>query len=208
MGSTMTKSILFIPLLFAFCVLAGCGTDRPHVRDDDAQAAFAEVLDLYNDRLSIADEATALARPYLPTGSSVLSDLANARSSVAALHATPAFVDAPALFERFDVAQRQLTDAISQLMVVCESVHRLSATPRFHQLQVRLETSARRIAEARDRYDSAAQRYNASLRSFPLSLAQAVHADADKPTFPARDGSPVHRRPRSDFGALRGSLRV
>jgi LemA protein len=204
----MTKSILLIPLLFAFCALAGCGIERPHVRDDDAQAVFSEVLDLYNERLSLADEATALARPYLPPGSSALADVANARSTVAALHATPEFVDAPASFERFDVAQRQLTEAMSQLMVVCESVQRLSATPRFALLQTRLAASAGRIAVARDRYDSAARRYNASLRRFPFNLAQAVHADADKPTFSVRDGSPVHRQPRTDFGALRGSLRV
>ncbi len=204
----MTKSLLFIPLLIAFCVLAGCGTDRPHVRNDEARAAFAEVLDLYNDRLSLADEAIALARPYLSTGSSALAEVVSARSSVAALHATPEFVDAPALFARFDVAQRQLTDAMSQLMVACESEHRLSATPRFRQLQARLAMSAGRIAAARDRYDSAAQRYNASLHVFPFSLAQAIHADAGKPTFSVRDGSPVHRRPRTDFGTLRGSLRV
>jgi LemA protein len=39
-------------------------------------------------------------------------------------------------------------------------------------------------------------------------LAQVLHADQDKPTFSTPDGSPVHRRPRTDFSTLRGSLRV
>jgi LemA protein len=202
------KSILIVPILLAFLSLASCGIDPSLVRDSEARTAFSDVLDLYNERLELVDETIALARPYLPAASSTPANVANARSVVAAMHATPDFIDTPALFERYDVAQRQLTEAISQLMIVCESVHRLNAAPRFRTLQARLASSAGQIAIARDRYDNAAQRYNASLHRFPFSLAEAIHADQDKPTFSARDGSPVHRRPRTDFGALRGSLRV
>jgi LemA protein len=202
------KSILIFAILIALCALAGCGIDPSPARGDQAKAAFSDVLDLYNERLELVDEATALARPYLPADSSALTDMANARSTVTALHATPDFIDTPASFERFDIAQRQLTEAISQLMIVCESVHRLNAVPRFRTLQAQLASSAGRIAVARDRYDSAARRYNSSLHRFPSNLAEAIHAGQDKPTFSVRDGSPVHRRPRTDFGALRGSPRV
>jgi LemA protein len=172
------------------------------------KAAFSDVLDLYAARVELVDEATTLARSYLPAGSSTLADVADARAAIAALHPTPALVDEPALFERFDVTQRQLTEAISQLMVVCESVRQIEASPRFRTLQARLARSAGQIEIARDRYVKAAQHYNASLYRFPFNLAEVIHADEDFPTFSARDSSPVHRRPRTDFGTLRGSLRV
>ncbi|MBN3752263.1 LemA family protein [Paraburkholderia sp. Tr-20389] len=204
----MMKAILIIPVLFALHALAGCGIAPSLHADDQVRAAFSDVIAIYDERLGLADEATALARHYLPAEASTLKDIVDARSAIEALHATPAVVDEPALFERFDVAQRQMTEAISQLMVVCESVRRLDTSPRFRTLQMRLAASAARIAAARERYDDAALQYNASLHRFPLDLAEALHADQDKPTFSTPDSSPVHRRPRTDFGTLRGSLRV
>ncbi|HWT34686.1 MAG TPA: LemA family protein [Paraburkholderia sp.] len=204
----MTKTALIIPVLLVVHALAGCGVAPSLHADDQVKAAFAEVVDLYDERLELADEATELARHHLPAEASTLKDVADARAAITTLHATPAIVEAPALFERFDVAQRQMTEALSQLMVVCESVRRLATAPRFRALQARLAASAAHIASARERYDNAALRYNASLHRFPLDLAEALHADADKPTFSTRDSSPVHRHPRTDFGTLRGSLRV
>lgn len=153
-------------------------------------------------------DATTLARKYLPLNAPELALVDNTRAAVADLHATPDLIDTRASFERFDVAQRQLTEAISQLMIACEGVHRLNADARFHIVQSRLASSAGQIALARERYDSAARRYNATLHGFPLDPPEAIHAAPDKPTFSVRDGSPVHRHPRTDFGALRGSLRV
>jgi len=204
----MTKTVLIIPILLALHALAGCEIAPALHVDEQVKAAFSDVVDVYAERLELVDEATALARRYRPADSSTLADVADARAAIVALHPTPALVDEPALFERFDVAQRQLTEAISQLMVVCESVPRINASPRFRTLQARLARSAGQIAIARDRYDKAAQRYNASLHRFPFNLAQAIHADENLPTFSAPDSSPVHRRPRTDFGTLRGSLRV
>ncbi|MBP0593416.1 LemA family protein [Paraburkholderia sp. LEh10] len=204
----MMKALVIIPVLFALHALAGCGIAPSLHADDQVKATFSDVIALYDERLALVDETTALARRYLPAEAATLKNVSDARSAIEAVHATPAFVDEPALFERFDVAQRQMTEAISQLMIVCESVRRLDTAPRFQTLQTRLASSAARIAVARERYDHAALQYNESLHRFPLELAEALHADQDKPTFSTRDSSPVHRRPRTDFDALRGSLRV
>ncbi|MEM5365798.1 LemA family protein [Paraburkholderia azotifigens] len=204
----MMKALLIIPVLLALDALTACGVVPSLQADDQVKAAFSDVVVLYDERLALVDETTALARRYLPADASTLKNVADARSAIEALHATPALVGEPALFARFDVAQRQMTEAISQLMIVCESVRRIETAPRFQMLQTRLASSAARIAAARERYDHAALQYNASLHRFPLDLAQALHACQDKPAFSTPDVSPVHRRPRTDFGTLRGSLRV
>jgi len=204
----MMKALLIIPLLLALGVLTACGIAPSLHPDEQVKAAFSDVVVLYDERLTLVDETTALARRYLPADASTLHNVADARSAIEALHATPALVGEPASFARFDVAQRQMTEAISQLLIVCESVRQIETAPRFLTLQTRLASSAARIAAARERYDRAALQYNASLHRFPLDLAQALHADQDRPTFSTPDGSPVHRRPRTDFGTLRGSLRV
>ncbi|WP_090866909.1 LemA family protein [Paraburkholderia diazotrophica] len=210
------KSTSIISLLLGLLLLASCGINPSMTSDREVKAAYSDVLDQYGERLDLAADASTLARKYLPAGSLALAQVDDSREAVAALHASPEFVDTPASFDRFDIAQRQLTEAISQLMVACEGVRRLNNEPKFRALQSRLASSAGRIALARDRYDDAARRYNASLHHFssglpsgvPFDLADAIHAGRDKPTFPVKDSSPVHRHPRTDFGALRGSLRV
>ncbi|MBB5501193.1 hypothetical protein [Paraburkholderia sp. MM5384-R2] len=61
---------------------------------------------------------------------------------------------------------------------------------------------------ARERYDEAARRYDAARHRFPFDLADVIRPELDKPAFTVPDATPVHRHPRTDFGALRGSLRV
>ncbi|MEM5384056.1 LemA family protein [Paraburkholderia phymatum] len=210
------KSTSIISLLLGLLLLASCGINPSMTSDREVNAAFADVLDQYGQRLDLAADASTLARKYLPADSLVLAQMDDSRETVASLHASSEFVDTPALFERFDIAQRQLTEAISQLMIACEGVRRLNNDPKFRVLQSRLASSAGRIALARDRYDDAARRYNVSLRHFssqlpsgvPFNLAEAIRPGRDKPTFSVKDGSPVHRHPRTDFGSLRGSLRV
>jgi LemA protein len=202
------KPALIVSILFALLCLPGCGTDPAPAADHELAAAFADVLDLYNARLDLTAQALALARRHLPPDAPALARVARSSAAVAALHASPALVDSPASFERFDVAQRDLTDAISQLLIACEAVHRLNASPAFRALQSRLASSAGRIAFARERYDEAARQYNAARHRFPLQLAEVIHPGVDRPTFTVPDATPVHRHPRTDFGALRGSLRV
>ncbi|WP_233853611.1 LemA family protein [Paraburkholderia sp. HD33-4] len=202
------RAALIVSILFALLCMPGCGTDPAQAADHELAAAFADVLDLYNARLDLTAQALTLARGHLPPDAPVLAKVESSRAAVADLHASPALLESPASFERFDVAQRDLTDAISQLLIACEGVHRLSASPPFRALQSRLASSAGRIAFARERYDEAARRYNASRHRFPLHLADLMHAEPDKPIFTVPDPTPVHRHPRTDFGALRGSLRV
>ncbi|OUL95662.1 hypothetical protein CA603_07545 [Paraburkholderia hospita] len=202
------KPTSIISILVALLSLSACGTNHLLAPDNEVKAVFADVLDLYNSRLEMVADVTTLARKQLPLDAPAIVQVDNTRAAVADLRATPDLIDTQASFERFDIAQRQLTEAISQLMIVCEAVRRLNADPRFHVVQSRLASTARQIALARDRYDNAARRYNAAVHGFPLDRAEAIHAAPDKPTFSVRDGSPVHRHPRTDFGALRGSLRV
>ncbi|MFP4896576.1 LemA family protein [Paraburkholderia sp. EG304] len=176
--------------------------------DREVDAAFADVLDLYNERLDLTAQASALARRSLPPDAPALARVDRSRAAVADLHASPALLDSTASFERFDVAQRDLTDAISQLLIACEGVPRLKASPAFRALQSRLASSAGRIAFGRARYDEKAQRYNTERHPFPFDLADVLDQKRDKPTFTLPDGTPVQRHPRTDFGALRGSLRV
>ncbi|MFP4894875.1 LemA family protein [Paraburkholderia sp. EG304] len=202
------RPALIVSFLFALLCMSGCGGDMVPAADREVAVAFADVLDLYNERLELTEQAVLLARKHLSPDAPALAQMGRSRTAGADLHASPALLDSPASFERFDVAQRDLTDAISQLLIAREGIRRLKASPAFRALQSRLASSAGRIAFARERYDEAARRYNAARHRFPFGLADMIHPTQDRPAFMAPDGTPVHRHPRTDFDALRGSLRV
>ena len=202
------KAALIVSLMFALLSLTGCEVQSAPNSAREAAAAFGNVLDLYNERLDLTAQAIALARNYLPADAPVLTQVDRTRAIVADLHASPALLESPASFERFDVAQRDLTDAISQLLIKCEGVRRLKASRAFNSLQSRLASCAGRIALARDRYTEAARRHNASLHDASINLADRAHLERDMPTFTVPDRAPANHHPRTDFGALRGSLRV
>ncbi|WP_408351973.1 LemA family protein [Paraburkholderia sp. RL17-337-BIB-A] len=65
----------------------------------------------------------------------------------------------------------------------------------------------RQIAVTRKAYDEAVDRYNASLSVFPRDVEARILALHERPKFSAA-AETVTRQPRTDFGTLRGSLRV
>ncbi|MGF6658852.1 hypothetical protein QF000_000496 [Paraburkholderia atlantica] len=62
------------------------------------------VLDLYNERLELTEQAVLLGRKHLSPDAPALAQIGRSRTAVADLHASPALLDSPASFERFDVA--------------------------------------------------------------------------------------------------------
>ena len=76
----------------------------------------------------------------------------------------------PAMMEKFQAAQSQLSGALSRLMVVVERYPDLKASQNFSDLQNQLEGTENRINVARQRYNDTVQVFNTSIRTFPNSL--------------------------------------
>ncbi|ASW01880.1 LemA family protein [Paraburkholderia aromaticivorans] len=202
------KTVCFIAAVFALLPAGGCGTYIAPANDAELKASLTDVLDLYSQRLRLVTQLTAIAKDNLKHGTSVLAAVASARAQIAAVNATPALANDPIAFERFDVAQRQLTEAVSALTVEAESEPRLNTDATFRALQGNLAVWATRIGSARTRYDEAAQIYNATLHTFPHNIAAKLYAEREKPLFTVSDRRPSGTLPHIDFRELRGALRV
>ncbi|MFM0412761.1 LemA family protein [Paraburkholderia aromaticivorans] len=205
---SFTKTVCFMAAAFALLAAGGCGTYIAPPNDAELKASLSEVLDLYSQRLRLVAQVTEIAQAKLKRGTSVLAAVASARAQIVAMEATPALANHPIAFERFDVAQRQLTEAVSALMVEAESEPRLNSDATFRALQGNLALWATRIGDARTRYDEAAQIYNAALHTFPHNIAAKLCAEHDKPVFSVADRRPSGSLPHIDFRELRGALRV
>jgi LemA protein len=76
----------------------------------------------------------------------------------------------PEAFRRFEQAQRDLSGALSRLLVVVERYPELKANQNFRDLQAQLEGTENRVAVARKRYIESVAEYNKGVRFFPTNL--------------------------------------
>jgi LemA protein len=90
------RPALIVSIVFALLCLSGCGPRSAPRADREVDAAFADVLDLYNERLDLTAQTVALARRHLPPEAPVLVKVDRSRAAVTDLHASPALLDSPA----------------------------------------------------------------------------------------------------------------
>jgi LemA protein len=131
---------------------------------------------------------------------STLTEITAARASVGQvkLDANSAPTD-PAKLAAFDSAQGQLTSALSRLLVVVERYPDLKATEGFQELQAQLEGTENRISVAREDFNTAVQKYNTAVKSFPAVFYAASFGFSPKPYFAASAGAETAPKVQFDF---------
>jgi LemA protein len=119
----------------------------------------------------------------------VLTEVTQARANVAGLKVDKEVLEDPALFQKYQEAQAQMTSALSRLIAVSENYPDLKANEQFRDLQVQLEGTENRIAVARNRYITTVQDYNSYVRQFPQVMTAKVIGMNPKPNFSAEQGA-------------------
>lgn len=158
-------------------------------QDEAANAAWSQVLNQYQRRADLVPNLVATVKGYAAHEEKVLTEVTNARAKVGQI-AAPDPKD-PKAVEQYQAAQRELSGALSRLLVVTENYPQLKANENFLTLQSQLEGTENRISVARRDYIAAVQTYNTTLRTFPGRLiASLFYADAKpRPNFTADAGS-------------------
>ncbi len=127
--------------------------------------------------------------------------MTEARAKVGSIQATPALLNDPDAFAKFQAAQSGLTSALSHLIAIQENYPALKSDQNFRDLQAQLEGTENRIAVARNRYIRAVQAYNTSVRTFPDNLTAMVFSLKPKPNFAVENEAQIAKPPSVDFGA-------
>src|ERR1700675_3637470 len=138
-------------LMFTALGLSGCGYNSMQTQDEQVKSAWSEVLNQYQRRADLIPNLVNTVKGYAAQEQQVLLGVANARSKVGSIQATPELVNDPAAFAKFVAAQRELTSALSRLLVVAENYPQLKSDANFRDLQAQLEGTENRIAVARNR---------------------------------------------------------
>ena len=178
------KSTLIIALSSTL-MLSGCGYNTLQVKDEAVTASWAEVQNQYQRRADLVPNLVNVVKGYAKHEQQVLTEVTEARANVAGLKVDKAVLEDPALFEKYQQAQAQMTSALSRLLAVTENYPDLKANEQFRDLQVQLEGTENRIAVARNRYITSVQDFNSYSRQFPQVMTAKVIGMKTKENFSA-----------------------
>lgn len=180
--------------------LTGCGYNTLQSNDEQIKAGWSEVVNQYQRRTDLVPNLVNTVKGFAVQEKEVLLGVTNARAKVGSIQATPELINSPEAFARFQAAQGELSGALSRLLVVSENYPQLKSDANFRDLQVQLEGTENRIADARNRYIKTVQEYNVTVRSFPSNLTAMVFGYKAKPNFTAEHEKEISRTPKVDFG--------
>ena len=179
------KKTAVVVALVSTLTLSGCGYNTLQVKDEAVTAAWSEVQNQYQRRADLVPNLVNVVKGYAKHEEQVLTEVTQARANVAGLKVDKEVLEDPALFQKYQEAQAQMTGALSRLIAVSENYPDLKANEQFRDLQVQLEGTENRIAVARNRYISTVQDFNSYARQFPQVMTAKVIGMDTKPNFSA-----------------------
>jgi LemA protein len=173
------KPFLFLTLLLP--LLAGCGFNTIPTAEEQAKAAWSEVLNQYQRRAELIPNLVETVKGYATQEKEVLEAVVEARAKATQVQVSPELLSDPNAFKAFQDNQSALTGALSRLLAVVEAYPDLKSNQNFLALQAQLEGTENRIAVARRDYIEAVRIYNTSLRTFPSMIWAKLWFTDNKP---------------------------
>jgi LemA protein len=166
----MKKPLFAIAIVVTTLFLSGCGYNELQGLDEEVKGAWAEVQNQYQRRADLVPNLVETVKGAAQFERETLQKVIEARAQATSIKLDPQALSNPEMFRKFEEAQRNLSGALSRLLVVVEQYPDLKANQNFRDLQAQLEGTENRIAVARGRYAKAVAEYNKSVRFFPTNL--------------------------------------
>jgi len=188
-------ALIFSIVLF----LNNCGYNEIQALDEEVSANWAEVLNQYKRRADLVPNLVNTVKAFAAQEKDVLQGIADARSKLGSLQATPELLQNPEAFDRFNQAQNQLGGALSRLLMVQENYPQLKSDARFGDLMAQLEGTENRITVARNRFIQATKNYNTYVRQFPAVITAKLFGYGSKATFTVEDSKKIENAPQVEF---------
>ena len=190
---------LWLLWLSTTLALSGCGYNQFQIGNEQVKASWSEVLSQYQRRADLIPNLVSVVQGQANFEQSTLQSVVQARAKATAIQASPELVNDPQAFQKFQQAQKDLSGALSRLLVVSENYPTLQANQGFLDLQAQLEGTENRITVARNRYIKAVQDYNVTVHTFPSNLTAWLLGYKEKPNFSVDNAQEIARPPTVDF---------
>ena len=179
--------------------LTNCGYNAIQSQDEQIKASWSEVINQYQRRADLVPNLVNSVKGFAQQEQDVLLGVTNARAKVGSIQVTPEVLNDPAAFQKFQQAQGELSSALSRLLVVTENYPQLKSDALFRDLMAQLEGTENRITVARNRYITAVQDFNTTIRSFPTNLTAMAFGYTARPNFTVDNEKEISSAPKVDF---------
>src|SRR6185369_6750489 len=191
-------------MLFALPLLSACGYNTIPTLEENAKAAWSEVLNQYQRRADLIPNLVETVKGYAAHEKDTLQAVVEARAKATQVTVSPETLSDPNAFKAFQDSQAGLTASLSKLLAVVESYPDLKANQNFLALQAQLEGTENRIAVARRDYIQAVRDYNLSLKTFPSVLWATFWFRSNEPFANFTVDEDKMQPPKVDFGTKQG----
>lgn len=142
----------------------------------------------YQRRADMMPQLAKIVKAYAKHEKETFEEVTKARASVGQVKLDVNNLT-EASMKQYAVAQGELANAFSKLMLVAERYPELKAGENFKALQVQEEGTENRISEARRKYNEAVQSYNQTVRKMPNAIIAGIFNFNVMPKFEAATGA-------------------
>lgn len=197
-----SRSLVLAGLLAVMLPLAGCGVNNIPTYEQNAKAAWSEVLNTYKTRTDLIPNLVATVKGFAEQEKSVLTEVVEARAKAtsAQVQVPPDILTNPEAMKNFQETQAQLGGALGRLLAVIERYPDIKSGQNFLALQSQLEGIENKIRIARSDYIQAVRQYNTEISTIPGRWWRAF-VYPDKTEMAAFDiPAEEQKTPKVDFG--------
>lgn len=152
-------------------------------------AAWSQVENVYQRRADLVPNLVETVKGASNFEKATLEAVIAARAKATQMVVTPEVLNDPEAFRKFQAAQGELSGALSRLMAVAEAYPDLKANRNYLELQSQLEGTENRIAQERQRFNTAVQAYNTAIKLFPTSVIAKLFGFGPKTFFQSDPGA-------------------
>ncbi len=180
--------------------LSGCGVNAIPSFEEQAKAAWSQVLNQYQRRADLIPNLVETVRASASHERSTLEAVVNARAKATQTQIPADILTNPEAMQQFQENQGALSSALSRLMVVVERYPDLKANQNFLTLQAQLEGTENRISVARRDFIDAVRQYNTELKTIPGRWWAALLYPEAKEMAQFEADATAAEVPKVDFG--------
>jgi LemA protein len=197
-----SRSLALACVLAVTLPLAGCGVNNIPTYEQNAKAAWSEVLNTYKTRTDLIPNLVATVKGFAEQEKNVLTEVVEARAKAtsAQVQVPPDILTNPDAMKTFQETQAQLGGALGRLLAVVERYPDIKSGQNFLALQSQLEGIENKIRIARSDYIQAVRQYNTEITTIPGRWWRAF-VYPDKTEMAAFDiPADEQKTPKVDFG--------
>lgn len=188
MKKGLITGVVVIAVLVAAFVWVKNVYNQMVVSDENVQAAWSQVENVYQRRADLIPNLVATVKGYAAHESETLESVVAARAKATQVTVDPENLTPEAL-EQFNAAQGELSSALGRLLLIQENYPELKANQNFLELQAQLEGTENRIATERMKYNESAKYFNTGIRRFPDNIVASIFGFEKKGYFEAQAGA-------------------